>query len=42
MRLVVDKGVTVTDADAAPAVLEPLHQGGEITDAQREDIGGRK
>ena len=34
-----DKAVPVTDADAAHAVLEPLHQGGgEITDAQREEI----
>ena len=41
MRLIVDKAVPVTDADAAHAVLEPLHQGGgEITDAQCEEIVG--
>ena len=41
MRLIMDKGVPVTNADAAHAVLEPLHQGGgEITGAQLEEIEG--
>ena len=40
-RLILDKGVPVSDADAAHTVLEPLHQGGgEITDAQLEEIEG--
>ena len=41
MRLIVDKGVPVTDAGAAHAVLEPLHQGGgEIMDAQGKEVVG--